>query len=259
MKVLVTGAGGNVGSAVMRELRARGVQARAFDRSTETIDVALRGADRLFLACGNVREQVEFETSAIDAAAALGVQRVVKVSAIGASAGSQLVFWDWHGRIEEHLRASGLQAVVLQAASFMTNLLMQADAIGATGKLFASVGDARIAMIDPRDVAAAAAAALADDTIAAGTYTLTGPRAITYAEIAAELGAEYIDVPAETARAGMLASGVPAFVADFLVRLSAELRAGTMSETTTGVRDLTGREPRDFAAFARDHFGAVAA
>ncbi len=258
MKVLVTGAGGNVGSAVMAELRARGVQARAFDRFSETIDAAMRGADRLFLSCSNVREQVEFETSAIDAAAASGVERLVKLSASGAAVDSPLVFWEWHGRIEEHLRASGVRAVVLRPTNLMTNVLVQADAIAATGKLFAPAGDAGIAMIDPRDVGAVAAAALVDDDVAPGTYVLTGPRAITHAEIAAELGAEYVDLPPQAARAGMIESGLPEFVVDFLVRLFAELRAGAMSQTTTIVRELTGHEPRDFTAFARERFGAAA-
>lgn len=257
MNVLVTGAAGNVGSTVLAELQARGVDARAFARSDETIQEAMQGADRLFLACGNVQGQVEFETAAIDAAAASGVERVVKVSAIGAAVGSPLVFWDWHGRTEEHLRGSGLESVVLRPANFMTNLLAQVDTIAATGKLFAPAGDARIAMIDPRDVGRAAAAALVDEGIAPGTYVLTGPRAITYAEIAAELGAEYVDVPSKAARQGMLEGGVPPFVADFLVLLFDEMKRGVMAETTDTVCNLIGREPRDFSEFARERIGSV--
>jgi len=259
MTVLVTAAGGNVGSAVLEELRSRGVPARAFDRAAETIEQALAGVDRLFLACANVPEQVEFETGAIDAAAAAGVQRVVKLSAIGAAVGSPLVFWDWHGRIEQHLRASGLPAVILRPATYMTNLLASAQAIAHTSKLFAPAGEARIAMIDPRDVGAAAAAALVDDRVDPGTYVLTGPRAITFAEIAAELSAEYVDVPADAARHGMLESGLPPFVADFLIALFAEMKRGAMAAPTTTVRELTDREPRDFAQFARDHAGAFGA
>jgi hypothetical protein len=66
VNVLVTAAGGNVGSAVLSELEARNVPARAFDRTLETIEVAMQGVDRLFLACPNVPEQVEFEMRAIE-------------------------------------------------------------------------------------------------------------------------------------------------------------------------------------------------
>ncbi len=258
MNVLVTAAGGNVGSAVISELQSRGVPARAFDRAAETIEAAVQGVDRLFLACPNVPEQVQFETRAIDAAAAVGVQRIVKLSAFGAAEGSPLAFWDWHGRIEDHLRASGRPAIVLRPVSYMTNLLMSLDTIAATGKLVAPAGDARVAMVEPRDVGAAAAAALTDEGIKPGAYVLTGPRALTYSEIAAELGAEYVDVPPEAARAGMLQSGLAPFVADFLIALFAEIRRGVMAEPTTTVRDLAGREPRDLAEFAGERFGAPA-
>jgi uncharacterized protein YbjT (DUF2867 family) len=252
MTVLVTAAGGNVGSAVLRALSARGVAARAFDRASETIEEAMTGVDRLFLACPNVPEQLEFESRAIDAAAAAGVARVVKLSAIGAAVGSPLAFWDWHGRLEQQLRAAHPEAVVLRPATYMTSLLTSAASVAATGRLYAPAGDARVAVIDPGDVGAAGAAALMDD-VAPGTYVLTGPRAISYAEIAAALGAEYVDVPAEAARASMAEAGLPPFVTDFLVLLFEEMRSGTMATPTPTVRDLTGREARDFTEFAREY------
>jgi uncharacterized protein YbjT (DUF2867 family) len=142
--VLVTGATGNVGSAVVAELTRRRAGVRAFVRDAaaarallgddvelavgelgdgESVARALDGVDRVFLACGNVPGQVEYETGVVDAAARAGVRRIVKLSAGGARAGSPLVFWDWHGRIEEHLAASGVPAVVLRPTSYMTNLL----------------------------------------------------------------------------------------------------------------------------------------
>lgn len=104
--VLVTGATGTVGSAVVRELRRCDVAVKAFVRDPdkaaavlgdevalvggdlsdrESIRSAVEGVDRLFLACGNVPGQVEYETRAIDAAAEAGVERIVKLSANGRS------------------------------------------------------------------------------------------------------------------------------------------------------------------------------
>src|SRR5918911_1032860 len=143
MNVLVTGATGTVGSHVVRALRDRGVAVRAFVRDREkaermlgddvelavgqfgdhgSVERALRGIDRLFLACGNVPGQVEHECAAIDAAARAGVARVVKLSGPRADVDSPLLFERWHGEIERHLLASGLPSVVLRPSAYMTNL-----------------------------------------------------------------------------------------------------------------------------------------
>ncbi len=285
---LVTGATGTVGSAVVGELRERGVTVRAFVRDPgqagailsddvelavgdfedpASIRRALADVDGVFLACGNVPGQVRFETTAIDAAAAAGVRRIVKLSALGAEAGSALAFWDWQGRIEQQLEQSGVPAVVQRPATYISNLLAFAEAIAHTGMLFAPAGDAQVAMVDPRDVAAAAAVVLTEDGHDGQAYTLTGPAALSYQDIAAALSdaagraIAFVDVDDEAARRGMLEAGMPGFVADFLIGLFGALRAGAHARPTDTVRALTGSEPRSVAAFARDHaaaFGSVA-
>jgi uncharacterized protein YbjT (DUF2867 family) len=285
---LVTGATGNVGAHVVRQLRARGEAVRAFvrdpDKAAATLprDVdlavgdfarpgslrgALDGVDRLFLACGNVPGQVAYERDAVDVARAAGV-RIVKLSTTRATLDSPLLYPRGHAEIERHLRASGVPATVLRPGFFMTNLLASADAVRATGRLFAPAGAARIAMIHPRDVAAVAAVVLAEDGHDGMTYELTGPAAITYADVAAALSTataravEFVDVPDDAARASMLEAGMPQELAGFIVMLFGALRGGLCAHTTDVVRALTGREPRGFAEFAREHaaaFGAVAA
>src|SRR5918998_1074413 len=193
-KVLVTGATGNVGSRVVGKLRDLGVPVRAFARDAgqaaavlgDGVEVAvgdfadaasvrraLDGVEGVFLACANVPSQVEHETTVIDAAAGAGVRRVVKLSAFGAEVGSPVAFWDWHGRVEDHLRASGVPAVVLRPTFFMTNLLGAAEQVRHEGALFAPAGGARVAMIDPADVAAVAAVALTEDGHDGRAYTST--------------------------------------------------------------------------------------
>jgi uncharacterized protein YbjT (DUF2867 family) len=282
MTILVTGATGNVGAHVVRTLTERGVAVRAFVRDPDraarafgpdvqlatgdfadrgSLDRALTGVDRMFLACGNVPGQVAYECAAVDAAAAAGVSRVVKLSGPGASPDSPLVFERWHGEIERHLAASGLPRVLLRPRTYLTNLLAYARGVTETGMLFAPAGTAAISFVDPRDVGAAAAECLTGDGHEGRTYTLTGPEAITYERVAAELSAAtgrtitYGSVGDEQARQAMTADGLPPMVADAVVAIFAAQRAGTMAGTTDTLRGLIRREPRTIAEFARDHAG----
>src|SRR5919108_6216816 len=192
--ILVTGATGTAGSQVVRALRARGANVRAFVRDpasarhvfgdevdlavgdfadASSVRAALKGVESMLISCVDDPRRVEWETRAIDAAAAAGVTRIVKLSTIGAAAGAPVAFWDWHGRVEEHLWSSGVPAVILQSSFYMSNLLAAAEQVANEGRLYAPAGGAKIAMIDPRDVGAAAAAVLTGDGHDGRTYALT--------------------------------------------------------------------------------------
>jgi uncharacterized protein YbjT (DUF2867 family) len=283
--IVVTGATGQAGAEVARALAARGERVRAFVRDPGTarrklgegvelaagdladprsVRAALDGADALFLSCADDPRRVGWETSAIDAAVAAGVRRVVKLSAVGAEPGSPVAFWDWHGQVEQHLRASGTGWVILRSSWYMSNLLAAAAQVAAEGRLYAPAGQARVAMIDPRDVGAAAAALLTSPGLAGPghegrTYLVTGPEAITFTEVCAGLSAatgrriEFTDIPGEAAEQAMIGGGVPAFAAQQIVKIFAQLRQGADRRVTATVQALTASAPRDFACFARDH------
>jgi uncharacterized protein YbjT (DUF2867 family) len=279
-KVLVTGATGNVGSRVVHELRERGVTVRAFVRDPAeatamlgddielavgdfgdpgSIHRATEGVDGVFLACSNQPRQVEFEARVIDAAEEMGVRRIVKLSARGTEVGSPVAFWDWHAQIQDRLRRSGVPAVILRPSFSMANLFASAGTVQYTGKLFVSAGDAGISMIHPQDVAAVASVALIEDGHEGETYTLTGPRAITFGEVAGYLSEavgreiEYLNVPDEAALQGLTEQGLLEFVAAQIVTVFGVLRGGAQERTTDTVRSLTGLEPRGFAEFVSDH------
>jgi uncharacterized protein YbjT (DUF2867 family) len=226
---------------------------------SSSVRSALDGAQAMLLSCVDDPRRVAWETSAIDAAAAAGVRRIVKLSTIGAAAGAPVAFWDWHGRVEEHLGSSGVPAVILQSSFYMSNLLAAAEQVASEGRLYAPAGEARVAMIDPRDVGAAAAAALTGAGEDGQTYVITGPEAITWGQIAAELSiaisreVEFVDVPDEGARQGLIGAGLPEFVAEQLIMIFGQLRQGVAEQVTDGVYALTGSRPRSFAEFARDH------
>jgi len=280
MKVLVTGATGNIGAHVVTQLRERGTSVRAFVRDAEravprlgpgvelavgdlgdpgSLRRALHGIDQPERPAPDGPDSVAHETAVIDAAGAAWIQRIVKLSAIGAEIDSPIMFSRAHGRIERHLRAGAVPWVILNSSFFMSNLFASADTIRDSGSIFAPAGEAKIAMVDPRDVAAVAVEALLGHGHEGQAYVITGARAITYAEAAADLSTAlgrdivYVNVPDEAARAAMLESGAPDWLADTLTVLFGELRRGIAAQTSDAVRALTGREPGTFAEFARDH------
>jgi uncharacterized protein YbjT (DUF2867 family) len=140
----------------------------------------------------------------------------------------------------------------------MTNVLFSADTIRTHGRIFALLNDARIAMVDRRDVAAVAALALSEDGHDGRAYVLTGPEAITFHDVAAQLSialgttVEFVDVPDEAAIHAALQAGAPEWLAHGVVEVDRLLRSGLNAETTDVLRVLLGREPFGFADFARD-------
>jgi len=286
MTILVTGATGNVGAHVVRELQRRGAPVRAFVRDPEraaqrlggdvelavgdlsdraSIRRALAGVERVFLSSGDGPQKVAHEAAVVDACAEAGVELVVKASTLGADPGSALPPIAWNGRSEEHLRRSGVPATILRSAFYMTNLLAASDQVRDEGMLLAPAGDGPIAMIAPRDVGAVGALVLTTDGRSGATYRLTGPEPITYARVADELSratgasVRYVDVPEEAARAGLVASGMPDWLVQHLVGVFRLIRAGAFAEMTATVRELTGREPCGFGEFAREHAAAFGA
>jgi uncharacterized protein YbjT (DUF2867 family) len=278
--ILVTGATGNIGGRVLRVLAAQGSPCAAFVRDTDkagrlvpeevpvisgdfadplSLRAALDGIDAVLLCSGNDPRQVDYERNVIDAVAATRRCPIVKISSIGAQPGSAAVFVDWHGRSETYLAAAGLPATVLRANFFMTNLLAAADSVSHGGPLAAPAGDARIAMVDPDDIAACAVTALTQPGYEDRTYELTGAEALTYPEVAATLSevlgrpVAFVDAPPAAVRRQLVASGMPVWFADGFLTLFAELRHGIAADVTSTVGELTGRPARSLREFLDAH------
>lgn len=277
--ILVTGATGKVGSAVVEQLAAKGKAVRVLARSPEkarallpagvevargdlkdasSLDAAFAGVDRLFLLAATDRQQVEMERNAIDAAGRAGVKHVVKLSVLGAHEQSPVVLARWHREVEKVLAASGIPFTLLQPTFFMQNFLGSAGSIEAQGAIYAPV-HGRTSFVDARDIAAVAVAALTEEGHAGKTYVITGPEAITYDQAAEKISTaigrpvSYVEVPAEAARSAMLESGIPDWYADDLIALFGIINAGWTEEVTDSVRSVAKKEPITFDQFARDH------
>lgn len=285
--ILITGATGTTGREVVAELKrlgARGVRALVRDpgradfireagfetvagdfERPETLDAALVGVERALLLTPPTPDTVSHHRDFINAATAAGVRRVVKLSAFGADADAPEGFGRWHGQSENLLKTSGLKWTILRPNFFMQNLLGQARQIAATGSIHQPLGDARASFIDARDIAAVAARALTGEGHDGQTYTLTGPEALSYAEVAAKLSEasgrviNYVPVTPEQFRAGALAAGLPEWLVSALERLNELFASGRAAEVTDAVRRVGGKEPTTFEQFARDYAEAFRA
>jgi uncharacterized protein YbjT (DUF2867 family) len=283
--IVVTGATGNIGSRVVGELAAGDIPCRAFVRDPAkaaavlgcdvqiavgdfgdraSVRAAVAGADAVVLSSGNDPRQVEFEANVIDAVAGTSPCPIVKISSVGADPASAAPFVAWHGHSEAHLAASGLPATVLRANFFMSNVFAVTDSIAHGGPLAAPAGDARIAMVDPRDLAASAVAVLTRTGHHGRTFDLTGPEALTYTQVAEILSRvlhrdiEFVDAPEPAVRDGLVGSGMPEWFADGFLSLFAELRRGIAATVTTCVEDLIGRPATPLASFIADHAAVFA-
>jgi len=279
--ILITGATGTTGREVVKELSrlgARDVRALVRDparadfireagfetvagdfEKPETLGAALEGVGRALLLTPPTPDTVTHHRGFIEAAEGAGVRHVVKLSAIGADADAPEGFGKWHGQAEDLLKSSGLEWTMLRPNFFMQNLLGQAQQIAATGRIFQPVGDARASFIDVRDIAAVAARALTEDGHEGQTYTLTGPEALSFHDVAAKLSEAtgksiaYVPVSPEQFRAGALGAGLPEWLVGALERLNEIFAAGHAAAVTDAVQRAGRKAPTTFEQFARDY------
>jgi uncharacterized protein YbjT (DUF2867 family) len=278
--ILITGATGHVGSELVRLVAGAGTPARALVHSPDkavpikrlgletilgdfeepdTLDAAMAGCDRLFLLSPPNPRQPEQEQNVIDAAKRAGVAHVVKQSVPGADPDAEIVFGRWHAQIEQYLAQSGLAHTLLRPSYFMQNFLLSAQPVADQGVLYGMTGEGRVSYVDTRDIAAVAAQALTSPGHQGNSYTLTGPEALTAAEVAERLSAaigrrvRYVDLPPDAFRQALAGAGLPGWLIDPLIVGNTLLAAGHGAGITDEVAKLTGRPPRTFEQFAADH------
>jgi uncharacterized protein YbjT (DUF2867 family) len=279
-RVLVLGATGSVGSAVLETMNRRGQVVVAATRQPEamaaarpadlvtwvrfdyddpaTFEPALAGIDRVFLMVrpgdeASDRTAIPF----IHVMERTGVRHVVALTAMGSDQveGSSL------RRIERRLEASRLEWTHLRPNFFMQIFSRPPllTSIRATGGLRLPAGEGALSFIDVRDIAEVAATVLTESSHTGKAYALTGPDALTHAHVAALISTEtgrtirYEAVDEDTAKHELSAAGFTPARVDRLLGFYAAVRSGWCAPLSTAVADILGRPPVSMARFARDH------
>jgi len=278
--ILITGASGNVGGAVLRKVLKSGSGVRAMIRSKEdsakvpqgaatviadfsdkqSLHRALEGVDTVYLVCSPVRELVQLESNMIDACREAGVKHVVLNSALGAKDFAKS-FPSWHREVEDKLKASGMDYTILRPNGFMQNLIAYfAPSIRAQGAFYQSTGNTKISHIDLHDIAAAAANILRSPAQHAGKiYELNGPEALSYAEVAEKMSkatgrqVQYVDIPPDAQRKALLDMGMPGFLVTALLELQEYYASGKASKLDGTLESLIHRAPTKMDAFLKEN------
>lgn len=277
--LLVTGATGNVGRALLPLLASHdvrllagstrgepvdGVPGRAIDfGSVEPLTRAFAGVDVAFIVIPLNPSMVQMAAHVAQAARAAGVRHLVRVSGAGADPASPFAVGRVQGQADQHLLDSGIPTTQLRPKNFMQNFSNFLAGMVKGGTLYTSQGNGRIPFIDVRDIAAVAAEVLKNPAAHAGqAYVLTGPEALTNQEALDILGRvlgrtiQHVDIPEAAAVKSMREMGLPDPVVEVMSSLNQLIAAGHVAEVTDTVQRLTGRPARTFADFAREHAGA---
>jgi len=278
--ILISGATGRVGGATLRQLAGRSVSVRALVRSPEkatsiaasgvetvigdlsdprSLDRALENVEAALLVSPLDPAQVELQGNFVEAARRARRVHIVKVSGLGTALDSPVRSGQWHAQIEKHIEDSGVPFTHLRPPFFMQNILRSAPMIRANGEFVGALKQGRVAMIDVHDIAAVAATILTTPGHVGRSYVLTGPEALSYDDVAERLSSmlgrrvTYRDVSLESMRERWRASGMPEWHVAVQSDFNDALSAGDAATVTQTVADVTGRHPRTFEQFIRQH------
>jgi uncharacterized protein YbjT (DUF2867 family) len=258
---LVLGATGKTGRRIVERLKARGIPVRVGSRSGEppfdwedraTWAPALNGVRAVYVSYYPdlaIPGAVEATRAFAELAVGSGVRRIALLSGRGEPEAE---------RAERAVRDTGADLTILRSTWFMQNFSedYMLDHV-LSGEIRLPAGDVPTPFLDIDDLADIAVEALTDERHVGQLYELTGPRSMTFAQTAAEIGEaagreiRYTPVSLEQHAAELEEHGVPPEFVEFLTYLFSEVVDGRNADTTDGVRRALDREPRDFGDYVR--------
>jgi uncharacterized protein YbjT (DUF2867 family) len=267
--ILITGASGSVGKAVLQEAIRKESKVRAMYRSKEeaakapsgceavladyadkqSLSKALRGVSSVYVVCSPIPQLVELESNMLDACKEAGVKHVLLNSALGAGDYSKS-FPSWHRKVEDKLKGTGLSFTILRPNGFLQNIVaFNAASIRAQCAFYAAMGDAKVSYLDVGDIAVVAVKALQGGAHAGKTYELNGPEAISNQELAKRISrvagrtVNYLDIPESAQREAMLGMGMPEWQVTALLELQQYYKQGGGAKTDGLLQSLIERAP----------------
>ena len=272
--ILITTPNGKVGAEVTKQLLEKGVEVRVGARTIEKaqtafpqahvvrfdfndehhVQAALDGVDAVYLGSPGPMLAAPV-TRVVDHARAAGVERVVRLSAMGIEHTDTPL-----RQIEQHIEKTGLQWTFLRPNWFLQNYsTTNSQTIREHQAFHEPAGNAKTSFVDVRDIAAVAVQALTKDGHLGQAYTITGPQAYDRYQvaqaIATAIGKNVRYVPIEDAqlRASMAALGAPEAYVELMSNLYSTARAGWTEQVTDTVQHVLGRAPITLAQFAADY------
>ncbi|MET8011172.1 NAD(P)H-binding protein [Streptomyces sp. NPDC005271] len=266
---VVTGATGNVGGHVVKELVAAGAEVCALTRDPETArlpegvrvartdDLPLEGATALFLNPAVVWEMGEGKV--LERAKKAGVRRIVMLSSSSVlDAGPGNLIGARHRDLETAIEGTGLEWTFVRPGAFAANALQWVDQFKTGDVVYGPYAEAHTAPIHEADMGAVAARALLGDDLVGQAPVLTGPESLTFADQVRIIGEaigrplRYEEIPREAARERMTSGFLTPEVADSLLNIFAEF-VGKPAEISQETERITGRPARTFEQWAREH------
>ena len=281
--ILVTGASGTFGGEVARLLHTEGIPFRALVRDPkkfsvhddkvqvvvgdfarpETLDAALEGIERVFLASFDSPNEKELQGNVLTVAKRHGVRHVARISTAGVHEFRHLSIINWHYECEQQLEDSGLAFTHLRPGWVMQNFLPSSWAgPDSDGKIRLPAGDGRVSFVDARDIAAVAVKALTESGHEGKAHEMTGGEALSHSDVADQLSMAtgrsivYQDVTPESYSEEKIAQGWPQESVNAILALFAEIRAGNESAVFNTIEAVLGREPTSLQKFAVDYASA---
>ena len=286
--ILVTGASGNIGSQVVKQLLsdAPDVSIKAAAHSSqnvkkvksdarvkviqidynepETVRGALNDVDKLFLLPPDVPNAADLASNVVIEAKKAGIRQIVKQSVMGADLEADVGTMRLHRQVEKFIEQSGIPFTFLRPNEFMQNFVnFHSPSIKGNNAFYLPLEDAKVSLVDVRDIASVAVQSLIDeDKHKNKTYLITGPEALSYHQVAEILSnttgrkINYVNISDEEARAAMKEIGMNDWLINTVSELSEYFRKGKASEISPAVEEVTGSKPISFSQFANDYVDA---
>jgi uncharacterized protein YbjT (DUF2867 family) len=285
--LLVTGAAGATGRLIVNALGRKEQPVRALIRNPEqselfckipgveviiadmgrreTLGQALEGVDAALVISSADERMLETQCTFVDAARALGVPRVVKLSGQESGIGfdaNAFRFTRMHNEIEAHIEHSGLRWTHLRPSQFMQVYLREGRSIASAGVLALPAGDIDLSPVDLEDIAEIAAAVMMDGQADGRRFVITGPQALTMHRVAQAIAesvgrpVSYQPITIEERSALLKSAGIPSYTIDALAEQAAERLRHPRSQVELSTHQRYSVTPTTFAQFARKHRAA---